>query len=185
MLRQGAFEIMFINTLKMRVVILFFWVSFMALGIARAQRAPVINSGFNLQNDSIQLSIASDSSRNSINGTWSALSVQADQRINDLLEISKEESIRKGGMDGFRVQIYQGNKERSYQLKSSFLSKYPDYEVYIIFQTPDFRVRIGDFRSRSEALKLKQKIEKDFPNPFIVNDVVNFPDAIQEVEKGD
>jgi hypothetical protein len=73
------------------------------------------------------------------------------------------------------VQIYQGEKDRAYDFKSVFLRKYPDYKVYVLFKTPDFRVRVGDFRTRSEAIKLKYLIEKDFPNSFIVEDFINFP----------
>lgn len=104
------------------------------------------------------------------------LTINSDSRIYDLMDIQAEKIQRLGGINGYRVQIYQGSKDRAYQLKSNFLKKYPGYEVYVKFQTPDFRVRIGDFRYRSEALKLKYLIEKDFPNPYLVDDVINFPD---------
>lgn len=114
------------------------------------------------------------------NQTWDHLTINSDSRINDLLEIQKEESIRKGGIDGYRVQIYQGTKDEAYQIKARFMSLYSDFpesEVYVKFLTPDFRVRIGDFRTRSEAINLKYKIIKDFPNPFIVEDIINFPEV--------
>ena len=117
---------------------------------------------------------------------WDHLTIISDSRINKLIEIQKEESSRKGTIDGYRVQIYQGTKkDYAYQLKSSFLAKYPDYKVYVLFQTPDFRVRIGDFRNRSEAIKLKYLIEKDFPNPFIVEDNINFPELINDKKEGE
>lgn len=117
---------------------------------------------------------------------WDHLTIISDSRIDKILEIQKEESIRKGTIEGYRVQIYQGTK-RDYanQLRSRFLSKFPEYNVYILFQTPDFRVRIGDFRNRSEAIKLKYLIEKDFLNPFIVEDNINFPDLIDNSKNSD
>jgi hypothetical protein len=110
------------------------------------------------------------------------IDISADDRIDDLIAIKKEESLRKNGIDGFRVQIFQGTKDQAYQLKSKFLSKYTEYKVYVLFQTPDFKVRIGDFRSRSEAIKLKYLIESDFPNPFIVEDIINFPELKKKIQ---
>lgn len=133
--------------------------------------------------DFSQTTRSSDSIRfenDNITKMWNHLTIISDSRIDKLLEIQKEESIRKATIAGYRLQIYQGTKkDYAYQLKARFLSKFPDYKVYVLFQTPEFRVRIGDFRSRSEAIKLKYLIEKDFPNPFIVEDNINFPDIIE------
>ncbi len=106
---------------------------------------------------------------------WSHLTINSDKRINKLLGISKEENKRDAGIAGYRVQIYQGEKNKAYDYKSEFLKSYPNYNVYVLFKTPDFRVRVGDFRSRSEAIKLKKIIGKDFPGSFIVEDKINFP----------
>lgn len=113
-------------------------------------------------------------------GGWDHLTIISDKRINDLLDIQREESIRKGGIDGFRVQIYQGRSlEEAEKIKARFLLQYPDFaadRVYIRFPSPDFRVRVGDFRTRSEAIHMKYKIARNFPNPYIVDDVINFPE---------
>jgi hypothetical protein len=113
-------------------------------------------------------------------GDWGHLSINADERIADLLDIQKEISIRKRGIDGYRVQLFQGSKDEAFRIKAEFMKKYPDCKVYILFRTPDFRVRAGDFRTRSEAIKLKYTVEKNFPNPLIVEDIINFPDLVFE-----
>jgi hypothetical protein len=107
---------------------------------------------------------------------WDHLTIISDSRIKDILEIQREESIRKRGFDGYRVQLYQGTKDGADKVKAKFLSLYPDHRVYDPFITPDFRVKVGDFRTRSEAISFKYKLIKDFPNPYIVVDVINFPD---------
>ncbi|HOO83918.1 MAG TPA: SPOR domain-containing protein [Prolixibacteraceae bacterium] len=110
---------------------------------------------------------------------WDHLTIISDSRIDDLLAIHKEECIRKKGIDGYRVQIFQGSMDEAYRVKAKFLSTYPDFpekSVHVKFLTPDFRVRLGDFRNRSEAINLKYKIITDFPNPFIVEDIIDFPE---------
>ena len=37
--------------------------------------------------------------------------------------------------------------------KVKFLSKYPEHEVHIKYDAPNFKVRVGDFRTKNEALK--------------------------------
>jgi hypothetical protein len=36
-------------------------------------------------------------------------------------------------------------------------------------------VRVGNFRTKSEALSLQQRIRKNYPNAFIVKDMIQFP----------
>jgi len=109
----------------------------------------------------------------SLSGLWSDnLMINADPRIDTLMQINKEECDRKGGIEGYRIQIYQGNKENAYQNKSRFISKYENIKVYVLFQSPDFKVRVGNFRTRSEALKVMHLIQNDFPSTFVVEDMV-------------
>ena len=125
-------------------------------------------------------SIFSEGIKDTVKGPWDHLTINSDSRINKLLEIRKEENVRKGGIDGFRLQIFQGAKDEAYRLKSKFLAKYPDQKIYVFFQTPDFKVRIGDFRDRTEAIHLQYLIDRDFPNSLIVEDVINFPELKKE-----
>lgn len=133
---------------------------------------PLVSPKTILRSDSLH--IENDSLKKQSNH----LTIISDKRLEKILEIQKEECIRKGTIEGYRVQIYQGNKAGADKQRALFLDKYPDLKVYVKFLTPDFRVRIGDFRNKSEAIKLKYVIIKDFPNPFIVEDNINFPDLV-------
>jgi len=82
---------------------------------------------------------------------------------------------------GWRVQIFfeSGNnsKSRAYNKKGLFLAMYPDVGVYLMFQSPYYKVRVGDFRSRMDAEGFKQKLIGEFPDAFVVKDEINFPDT--------
>lgn len=85
------------------------------------------------------------------------------------------------GMEGFRIQIYASNnrnaREESNKTRADFINKFPDIVSYPLYAEPGyFKVRVGDFRTRSEAIKLYQAISKEFPGAYIVPDVINFPD---------
>lgn len=86
---------------------------------------------------------------------------------------------KRDGMDGFRVEIFFSSalnaRNEALKQKKDFLFKYPDCPVHIKFTAPNFRVRVGDFRTKNEALKLHKQIEKDYPGAFIVPDIIEFP----------
>lgn len=105
--------------------------------------------------------------------------VNQDPRLEKMLKWHVENNKRKAGIDGFRVEIFFSSalnaREQSQEKKKEFLSKYPEHRVHIKFISPNFRVRVGDFRTKNEALKLYKKIEKDFPGAFIVPDIIDLP----------
>lgn len=81
------------------------------------------------------------------------------------------------GIKGYRIQIglFSGRKGRlkAYSLKSDYLTKYPDKtDVYVSYSAPYFNVRVGNFFTKSQALKEFQEIKKEYPGAFIVDDLI-------------
>jgi hypothetical protein len=111
---------------------------------------------------------------------WKQLNVVQDERIDSLLQ---RHAGLKGGKDkmrGYRIQIFSGAgggaRISAMRVKTSFLGYYPDVNADVIYSTPDFKVRIGGFRTRSEALKFQKKLISEFPNAIIVSDKIDFPE---------
>lgn len=81
------------------------------------------------------------------------------------------------GVPGFRIRIFSesglGAKEEQQRVRARFLSFYPDIDAYYKYDEPYFKVYVGDCRTRSEALKLYDRIKKRFPNPILVEDYIN------------
>jgi hypothetical protein len=80
---------------------------------------------------------------------------------------------------GWRIQIFfdSGNnsKSKAYNKKGVFMSMYPDMSVYLMFQSPYYKVRVGDFRTRMDAEGFKQKLLGAFPDAFVVKDEIRAP----------
>jgi hypothetical protein len=80
---------------------------------------------------------------------------------------------------GWRIQIFfdSGNnsKSKAYSKKGVFMAMYPDMSVYLMFQSPYYKVRVGDFRTRMDAEGFKQKLLGTFPDAFVVKDEIRPP----------
>jgi len=86
-----------------------------------------------------------------------------------------------GGFDGFRIQIYSGSKraarEESNKTVSEFVSEFPEIKCEPIFEAPNyFKVRVGSYRTKRDAIGDFQMIKKKFPNAYIIPDLIKFPD---------
>jgi hypothetical protein len=85
------------------------------------------------------------------------------------------------GMEGFRIQIYSSSnrnaREESNKARAAFISKFPDIASYQQYAEPGyFKIRAGDFRTKTEATKLFLLVRKEFPDAYLVPDIINFPD---------
>ena len=85
------------------------------------------------------------------------------------------------GIEGFRIQIYNSSnrnaREESGKVQGEFMSQFPDIKSYLIFAQPGYyKIRVGNFRSRTEATRLYIIISKKFPNADLVPDIISLPD---------
>ncbi len=107
------------------------------------------------------------------------IEVHQDPLVEKMLGWHIENNKIKNKIDGFRVEIFFSSdvdaKEKALKKKMDFLSVYPDNTVHIKYISPNFRVRVGDFRTKNEALKLYKEIKDNYPVAFIVTDEIDFP----------
>jgi hypothetical protein len=113
---------------------------------------------------------------------WDKLNIQSDPRIIELLKQEAAQCKKNETIAGFRLQIYFGSGEKAHteaiKIKTEFLSSNPNVKTYLLFKSPDFIVRIGNFRTKSEALKMQKTLLSQYPNAFIVADEIAFPDLV-------
>lgn len=80
---------------------------------------------------------------------------------------------------GYRVRIFFDNKQTSRYASEAalkrFVEQYNDVAAYRSYVNPYFKVTVGDFRTKSEAMQLLQKIRGAFPSAFIVKENINYP----------
>ena len=78
--------------------------------------------------------------------------------------------------NGYRVQIFFGsNRQAAYSAQAKFKDEYPELRTYITYIEPNFKVRVGDFRTRLEAQKLQSELTQMFSSLFIIPEKINPP----------
>ncbi|MCX6232005.1 MAG: SPOR domain-containing protein [Bacteroidetes bacterium] len=102
-----------------------------------------------------------------------------DEKVDELLKKHVKVNEVANTIPGFRINIFfqSGNNSKAgaMQCKSNFIAKYPDIEAYVVYEEPNFKVKVGDFRTRMEARGFVQQIKMDFPDAFVIKDLINFP----------
>ncbi len=78
-------------------------------------------------------------------------------------------------LEGYRIQIASDNKKQpAREARMEFSKIYRTIKAYEIYEQPYFKVRVGDFKTKIEALKFRNDLIKHFPNSFIVKDFIEF-----------
>lgn len=93
------------------------------------------------------------------------ISINQDAKIDKLLELKK--GMNKETTDRYKIQIYSGNRSAAQNAKEKFLSKYSNWTPSMVFETPNYKIWAGNFRSRLEADRALKKIKKNFSGAFI------------------
>ena len=91
--------------------------------------------------------------------------------------VSKYEAILKtrNGVDGWRVQImFKTKKKEIQQLKIAFMKIYPQIPAYLEYEAPYYRLRVGNCRTKLEAIKIQRQISKQFLGAYPVPEIINF-----------
>lgn len=108
-----------------------------------------------------------------------SLIMNADPRVTKLQQKYVELNNIKQSSTGYRIQIHFGNeREKAKDIKTKFLQAFPDIPAYDSYQSPNFRVRVGDYRSKLEASKYLKQISGAFPSSFIVSDNIKYPKLV-------
>ncbi|MBI5541536.1 MAG: SPOR domain-containing protein [Bacteroidia bacterium] len=110
---------------------------------------------------------------------WGKVTIQQESRIEAIIGKHIEINQKAKGFPGYRVQVYFGSgsdaKNTAHKIRTSLNTAFPDYDSYLVYEAPYFKVRVGDFRNRNEAYKAFKIIQSSYPGAFIVDDLIGLP----------
>lgn len=103
------------------------------------------------------------------------LVVEMDSSISSNLRLYKDFSQKFPYMEGYRIQVFNGKKNDCLAQRGEFLKRYPDMPVYLLYEVPEYKIQVGDFRERLNAESFLQKIQANFPGSFVVKTSISYP----------
>ena len=93
------------------------------------------------------------------------IEINQDSEIEALLKIKK---TIESNSSRYKIQIYSGSSRSSAELvRTEFLENYSDWPSSLEYETPNYKIWVGNFRSRLEADRALIRIKKTFINAFI------------------
>jgi len=72
-------------------------------------------------------------------------------------------------MRGFKIQAFSGNNQRSSRDEANSKQRviknaFPELDTVVLFESPFWRLRVGNFETRSEANRVMEELKKQFPS---------------------
>ena len=100
-----------------------------------------------------------------------SITVYQQSMITPLLSNYRVYNELSSAVQGYRVQIIASTVRKTVlDAKVTFSDQYSAIKTYILYQQPYFKLRVGDFETRIEAIQFLNKINDVFPSAFIVQD---------------
>lgn len=92
----------------------------------------------------------------------------------DKAMVNHIEKNKKRMINGYRLRIYFDNAQNaravSEQIATAFSEQFPDVPIYRVYANSYFKVTVGDFRSKSEAMRFLNMIKGIYPSVFLVKE---------------
>ena len=116
--------------------------------------------------------------------------VHKDARVDILTQ--KQAAINKvtsrmtanGLFKGYRLQVLNTrSRDDAFKTKASMLENFPDEKVYVLYQSPYFKVRVGNFVNRNDAESFKKELSLFYTQPaYVVNDLIEYIPKADELQ---
>jgi hypothetical protein len=105
--------------------------------------------------------------------------VYKDPRLAELIRQQvqiNEETTRdsRRNMPGFRIQVINStDRNKVFAAKAKIYQEFPDLKPYLLYQPPNFKLRVGNFKTQEEAEDFEKQLSALFPTGlYIIRDVI-------------
>jgi len=83
-------------------------------------------------------------------------------------QIKKDFSKKTFESTYYTIQIFYGNLNDADSIFNDFKENYKDVRSELIFETPNYKVRIGEYKDINVAAQSLEKIRRIYPGSFII-----------------
>ena len=96
------------------------------------------------------------------------IELNQDSKLTELMKLKKEVNEETFTSGQFTIQVYNGQYEGGVELMGKLILENRFQDVIFSFETPYYKIRIGKYVSKIEAIKELEIIKKTFRSAFIL-----------------
>jgi len=103
-----------------------------------------------------------------VNAQDQNVTVTQDPKFEQLLNEKRKLNSSITVNERYKVQIFSGDSESAKKILGEFKQEFKNIDGTIVFNTPNYKVWVGNFRSRIEAERNLIDIKKKYKNVFLI-----------------
>lgn len=114
-----------------------------------------------------------------MDSTGTNVVVHKDPRIDLLVKKQidiNEETTRetRRTMNGFRILVINSNdRNKVFAAKARIYQSYPELKPYLMYQPPNYKLKVGNFKTKEEAEEYRKELSRDFPaGLYVIRDII-------------
>lgn len=120
----------------------------------------------------------------------SGVLVLKDPRIDQLVrkqieinEVTTRESRRY--VQGYRIQVINSpDRGKVFAAKAKVYEQFPDWKPYLLYQSPNYKLRVGNFKTQEEAQDALKQLSRFFPaGLYIIPEIIEL--KLSDLPKAD
>jgi hypothetical protein len=96
------------------------------------------------------------------------ISVSQDTKFEQLLDEKRKINISLIINDSYKIQIYTGGSENAKKTLTEFRQEFAAIDATIVFNTPNYKVWVGNFKTRIEAERTLADIKNRYKNVLLI-----------------
>ena len=94
--------------------------------------------------------------------------VNQDPKFEQLLKEKRKINSSITVNDRYKVQIFYGDNDKARKALSDFRREFKDIDGTIVFESPTYKVWVGNFKSRIDAEKRLVDMRKKYPYALLI-----------------
>lgn len=103
-----------------------------------------------------------------INAQDQNITLNQDPKFEQLLNDKRKINTSISTNDTYKIQIFSGKSDEAKKTLSNFKREFNNIDGTIIFNTPNYKVVVGNFETRIEAERNLEEIRKKYKSVFLI-----------------